>query len=52
MKLTTKHLEIIHNGIASLDCFHCHILKECQSRGITFCKEVSEWLKEGGNKIK
>jgi len=46
MNLTNIHLNIIHNGIAGLDCYDCFIIDQCQSREITYCKEISEWLKE------
>ena len=46
MDLTTIHIALINNGLSRLVCYDCDIFVECQSRGITFCKEIGEWLKE------
>lgn len=46
MELTNKHHQIILAGLVKLECCMCELGIECHIRKKTYCKEISEWLKE------
>jgi len=51
MKLTYKHLNIIHDGIVKLDCQSCNLIKDCYAHEDRYCREITEWLRKEGEGI-